>query len=137
MNTASEQLLSLCISGVGPQLSRNIIEYRNKKGHSVSRNDLEKCQPGFEKRPLSRLQASLRIRDGEHPLDESAVSRVRRASCRADSLHHVSEGSLQPAQRPFLQNLVTFFRSFLERNAPFLIPVFNNLLAFCGPTPET
>jgi uncharacterized protein len=71
VNTASEQLLTY-VSGVGPQLARNIIEYRNKKGAFLSRNDLKNVTR-FGEKAFEQAAGFLRIRDGENPLDKSAV----------------------------------------------------------------
>ena len=56
VNTASEQLLTY-VSGIGPQLAKNIIEYRNKKGAFRSRDELKKVTR-LGKKPLNRRPAS-------------------------------------------------------------------------------
>ena len=71
VNTASEQLLTY-VSGVGPQLARNIIEYRNKKGSFPSRYELKNV-PRFGEKAFEQAAGFLRIREGENPLDRSAV----------------------------------------------------------------
>ena len=71
VNTASEQLLSY-VSGLGPQLVKNVIAYRNENGPLSSRNGLKKIK---RMGPKSFEQAAgfLRIRGGKNPLDASAV----------------------------------------------------------------
>jgi uncharacterized protein len=71
VNTASEQLLSY-VSGLGPQLARNLTAYRNENGPLTSREDLKNVK---RMGPKSFEQAAgfLRIRKGENPLDASAV----------------------------------------------------------------
>jgi len=71
VNTASEQLLSY-VSGLGPQLAKNVIAYRNENGPLSSREGLKKIK---RMGPKSFEQAAgfLRIREGENPLDASAV----------------------------------------------------------------
>lgn len=71
VNTASEQLLSY-VSGLGPQLAKNVIAYRNENGPLSSRNGLKKIK---RMGPKSFEQAAgfLRIRGGKNPLDASAV----------------------------------------------------------------
>ncbi len=71
VNTASSQLLSY-VSGLGPQLARNIVTYRNENGPFRSRDDLRKVQ---RLGPKAYQQAAgfLRIRNGVNPLDASAV----------------------------------------------------------------
>jgi uncharacterized protein len=71
VNTASEQLLTY-VSGLGPQLAKNIIEHRNKKGAFSSREDLKKVTR-FGEKAFEQAAGFLRIRDGENPLDRSAV----------------------------------------------------------------
>ena len=71
VNTASEQLLTY-VSGVGPALARNIVEYRNKNGSFLSREDLRKVARLGDK-AFEQAAGFLRIRDGINPLDKSAV----------------------------------------------------------------
>jgi len=71
VNTASEQLLTY-VSGIGPQLAKNIIEHRNKKGAFRSRDELKTVTRLGEK-AFEQAAGFLRIRDGENPLDRSAV----------------------------------------------------------------
>ena len=54
VNTASKQLLTY-VSGLGPQLAKGIVEYRNEYGPFQSREMLKKV-PRLGPRPLSRLQ---------------------------------------------------------------------------------
>jgi uncharacterized protein len=42
VNTASQHLLTY-VSGLGPQLAQNIVEYRKENGAFPSREDLKKC----------------------------------------------------------------------------------------------
>ncbi len=71
VNTASEQLLTY-VSGLGPQLARNIIVFRNEKGPFSARGDLRKV-PRLGPKAFEQAGGFLRIRDGENPLDASAV----------------------------------------------------------------
>ncbi len=77
LNTASKQVLSY-ISGLGPQLAQNIIEYRNKNGAFKRRNELKKVTRLGEK-AFEQAAGFLRIRNAEHPLDSSAVHPERYA----------------------------------------------------------
>ncbi|UCG13477.1 MAG: RNA-binding transcriptional accessory protein [Deltaproteobacteria bacterium] len=70
-NTASEQLLTY-VSGLGPQLAKNIITHRNEHGPFLSREDLKKV-PRLGPKAFEQAAGFLRIRDGENPLDASAV----------------------------------------------------------------
>ncbi|GIV27666.1 MAG: RNA-binding transcriptional accessory protein [Bacteroidia bacterium] len=71
LNTASKQLLSY-VSGIGPSLAQNIVEYRKQNGPFRSRKDLLKV-PRFGEKAFQQSSGFLRIRDGMHPLDKSAV----------------------------------------------------------------
>ena len=71
VNTASEQLLTY-VSGLGPHLAKNIIDYRNEHGPLTSRDELKKV---LHLGPKAFEQAAgfLRIMNGKNPLDASAV----------------------------------------------------------------
>jgi uncharacterized protein len=71
LNTASMHLLTY-VSGLGPQLAKNIVDYRKEQGVFASREDLKKI---IRMGPKAFEQAAgfLRIRDGINPLDNSAV----------------------------------------------------------------
>jgi len=71
VNTTSKQLL-IYVSGLGPKLAQNIIEYRNEKGAFCSREKLKKV-PGIGRKAFEQAAGFLRIRDGENPLDATAV----------------------------------------------------------------
>ncbi len=71
VNTASRQLLTY-VSGLGPQLARAIVDYRDEHGPFASREDLKKV-PRLGPKAFEQAAGFLRIRDGENPLDASAV----------------------------------------------------------------
>ncbi|MDB6109413.1 MAG: RNA-binding transcriptional accessory protein, partial [Pedosphaera sp.] len=71
LNTASKQLLSY-VSGLGPTLAANIVTYRNENGPFKARAELLKV-PRLGAKAFEQAAGFLRIRDGEHPLDASAV----------------------------------------------------------------
>jgi uncharacterized protein len=71
LNTASKQILSY-VSGLGPQLAQNIIDYRTKNGPFIMRSDLKKVTRLGEK-AYEQAAAFLRIRNAKNPLDASAV----------------------------------------------------------------
>ncbi len=71
LNTASKQILAY-VSGLGPQLAQNIIEYRDSNGAFKNRESLKKV-PRLGDKAYEQAAAFLRIRDAENPLDLSAV----------------------------------------------------------------
>ena len=71
LNTASQQLLSY-VSGVGPALASNIIEYREEHGGFKSRKQLHEV-PRLGDKAFEQCAGFLRIHDGDNPLDQSAV----------------------------------------------------------------
>jgi uncharacterized protein len=71
LNTASGELLAY-VSGLGPRLAQAIVDYRNKYGPFASRESLKKV-PRLGPKAFEQAAGFLRIREGEHPLDASAV----------------------------------------------------------------
>lgn len=71
VNTASKELLSY-VSGLGPQLAKNIVEYRNQNGAFKTRSELMKVARLGEK-AFEQCAGFLRVRDSKNPLDASAV----------------------------------------------------------------
>ncbi|MFD2916805.1 Tex family protein [Psychroserpens luteus] len=71
INTASHSLLSY-VSGIGPKLAENIVNYRSEKGAFSSRKDIKKV-PRLGDKAFEQGAGFLRIKDGENPLDDSAV----------------------------------------------------------------
>ena len=71
LNTASKHLLSY-VSGLGPALAQNIVDYRAKNGAFSSRDELKKV-PRLGAKAFEQSAGFLRIRGAENPLDNSAV----------------------------------------------------------------
>jgi len=71
LNMASVPLLAR-VSGLGPTLAEAIVAYRNANGAFRSRMDLLKV-PRLGQRTFEQCAGFLRIRDGDEPLDASAV----------------------------------------------------------------
>ena len=71
LNTASKQILAY-VSGLGPQLAQNIVDYRNENGAFKRRDQLKKVARLGDK-AYEQAAGFLRIRDAENPLDTSAV----------------------------------------------------------------
>ena len=77
LNTASKHLLSY-VSGLGPSLAQNIVEYRKVNGPFKSRKDLKKV-PRLGEKAFEQAAGFLRIRGGSHPLDNTGVHPERYA----------------------------------------------------------
>jgi uncharacterized protein len=71
VNTASKHLLTY-VSGLGPQLAQNIVDYRTENGPFKTRKELLKVKRMGEK-AFEQSAGFLRIRNAENPLDSSAV----------------------------------------------------------------
>jgi uncharacterized protein len=71
VNRASVELLTY-VSGLGPQLANNIVAYREQNGPFTSRTQLKKV-PRLGPKAFEQAAGFLRIRDGQNPLDASAV----------------------------------------------------------------
>ena len=93
VNQASAQLLAR-VSGLGPQLAKNIVEYRASNGPFRSRAALKKV-PRLGPKAFEQCAGFLRITDAKNPLDRSAVhperygvvdAMAKRAGCSLEDL---------------------------------------------------
>ncbi|MCP4437946.1 MAG: RNA-binding transcriptional accessory protein [Aureispira sp.] len=71
LNTASSHLLTY-ISGLGPGLAKNIVEYRKENGGFKNRKELLKVKR-LGGKAYEQAAGFLRIRKGKNPLDNTAV----------------------------------------------------------------
>ena len=71
LNTASQHLL-MYVSGLGPTLAKNIVDYRRENGAFTSRAQLKKV-PRLGPSAFQQCAGFLRIPDAKNPLDNSAV----------------------------------------------------------------
>lgn len=71
LNTASKELLTF-VSGLSPAVANNIIAYRNEHGAFKNRKQLLKVAK-LGPKAYEQAAGFLRIRDGENPLDNTAV----------------------------------------------------------------
>lgn len=71
LNTASKHLLSY-VSGVGPAIAKNIVDYRTENGAFTSRKDLKKVKRLGDK-VFEQCAGFLRIPGAANPLDNTAV----------------------------------------------------------------
>ena len=77
LNTASEHLLQY-VSGLGPTLAKNIVDYRKEHGSFTDRSQLKKV-PRLGPVAFQQCAGFLRIPQGDNPLDNSAVHPERYA----------------------------------------------------------
>ncbi len=71
VNTASPALLTH-VAGVGPKLAEKIVAHRQEHGPFASRQALRQV-PGLGPRAFEQAAGFLRVRQGENPLDASAI----------------------------------------------------------------
>jgi uncharacterized protein len=71
LNTASKHLLS-SVSGLGPKLAQNIVDFRKENGQFASRKELKKV-PRMGDKAYEQCAGFLRIPNSKNPLDNSAV----------------------------------------------------------------
>lgn len=71
LNTASQHLLQY-VSGLGPALAKNIVDYRKENGAFTSRAQLKKV-PRLGPAAFEQCAGFLRIPGAKNPLDNSAV----------------------------------------------------------------
>ena len=77
LNTASKHLLTY-VSGLGPTLAQNIVDFRKEHGAFSSRAEIQKVKRLGDK-AFEQCAGFLRIPDATHPLDNSAVHPERYA----------------------------------------------------------
>ncbi|NEO38015.1 MAG: RNA-binding transcriptional accessory protein [Moorea sp. SIOASIH] len=71
LNTASAQLLTF-VSGITPTIANNIVTYRNQQGAFRNRREILKV-PKLGPKAFEQSAGFLRIRNGDNPLDNTAV----------------------------------------------------------------
>lgn len=71
VNLASKELLTY-VSGLGPVLAQNIVDFRSENGPFTSRAQLKKV-PRLGEKAFEQAAGFLRISKAKHPLDASAV----------------------------------------------------------------
>ena len=100
VNTASPYLLTY-ISGLGPALAQNIVQYRAANGAFPNRKALMKV-PKMGAKTFEQAAGFLRVSDGDNPLDNSAVHperyqlierMARDLQCKVEDLMH--DGALR------------------------------------------
>ncbi len=132
LNTASPALLSF-ISGIGPGLAEKIVYYRDKKGNF---NDREKLLdvPGMGEKTYQQAAGFLRIREGDNPLDATAIhpesypaarAVIDQAGIELNENRQLKESNLvQLSQKKSSEDLA----SSLRIGVPTLVDIFKQLL---------
>ena len=77
LNTASKHLLTY-VSGLGPVLAKNIVDFRTENGAFTKRSELKKV-PRLGDKAFEQCAGFLRIREAKNPLDNTAVHPERYA----------------------------------------------------------
>ncbi len=125
LNLASKELLSF-VAGVSPSVAKNIVSFRNEHGAFRSRKELLEI-PKYGPKAFEQSAGFLRIRDGENPLDNTAVhpesyfivekmaqdmeiplSEIAKASekfCAIDPKQYITESIGEPTLRDILNEL--------------------------------
>ena len=106
VNTASPALLAH-VAGIGPKLASRIVEYRDNNGAFSKRQELLKV-PGLGPKAFEQAAGFLRIRDGDNPLDASAIHPesytiaeriLDRAGLGKNSSPEIQQGALERLKR--------------------------------------
>jgi protein Tex len=71
LNTASKHLLSY-VSGLGPSLAQNVVDFRAQNGNFLNRSQLKKV-PRLGEKAFEQCAGFLRIKNAKNPLDSTAV----------------------------------------------------------------
>lgn len=71
VNTASPALLTY-VAGIGPKLAQKVVAFRDEQGSFHSREQLRNV-PGMGPKAFEQSAGFLRVREGENPLDSSAI----------------------------------------------------------------
>jgi protein Tex len=71
LNTASPALLTH-VAGIGPKLAERIVAYRDENGRFINRAQLREVS-GLGPKAFEQAAGFLRVRDGDNPLDASAI----------------------------------------------------------------
>lgn len=131
LNTASPALLSF-ISGIGPGLAQRIVAFRNQQGPFQSRDQLLDVN-GMGEKTFEQAAGFLRIREGENPLDGTAIHPesypaarqiVRQAGLSLDADQEQRERALVNLSR---QKSAENLAAALQVGVPTLVDIFKQL----------
>ena len=132
VNTASQALLTH-VAGIGPKLAENIVAFRNERGRFLNRKALRDV-PGLGPKAFEQAAGFMRIRDGDNPLDASAIhpesygiaqAVLDRAGLTADSSPAGREPALSRWQQPAA---IQALAAELDAGAPTLADILEQLI---------
>ncbi|MEM7538018.1 MAG: Tex family protein, partial [Chloroflexota bacterium] len=132
VNTASPALLTH-VAGIGPKLAERIVDYRNEHGGFTARKTLKKVS-GLGPKAFEQSAGFLRIRDGDDPLDASAIHPesytvakkvLKLAKLKADAPLGVRETKLNTLKS---QHSMQQLAQELGTGEPTLVDIFEQLL---------
>ncbi|MCB8983870.1 MAG: RNA-binding transcriptional accessory protein [Ardenticatenaceae bacterium] len=132
LNTASPALLTY-VSGIGPKLAEKIVAYRDKNGRFPNRQALLKVN-GLGSKAFEQSAGFLRIREGDEPLDASAIHPESYGVATAVLQRAGLKPTSQPADREIpLQQLrqrqpLDDLAADLQTGVPTLLDIFEQLV---------
>jgi uncharacterized protein len=130
VNTASPALLAH-VSGIGPKLADRIVAHRDANGPFRSRAALKKVS-GLGPKTFEQAAGFLRIRDGDDPLDASAIHPESYAIAQAVMEHAGLAMKTKSAQREVallqLQERLSALADELETGIPTLTDILEQLI---------
>lgn len=130
VNTASSALLTH-VAGIGPKLAERIVTHRDENGAFRSRHDLMRVA-GLGKKSFEQAAGFLRVRDGNNPLDASAIhpesySIAEQVLARAGLDFSVPPAEREGALQPLKQNIDALAAE-LGTGVPTLQDIFEQLI---------
>lgn len=132
VNTASPALLER-VSGIGPKLAERIVAYRDEHGPYPSRQTLRRVS-GLGPKAFEQSAGFLRIRDGDEPLDSSAIhpesyDAARAVLQRAGLSAHTSPAEREEPLNALRQQLsLSQLAAELDIGQPTLLDIFEQLV---------
>lgn len=127
LNTASSELLTH-ISGLSRTVARNMIEFRENKGRFSSRNEIKDITGVGEFR-FQQAAGFLRIPDGEHPFDNTAIHpESYEAAEKLCNLFGIDAENLSAQQKKIESTFLTMDRESVARKVGVGIPTLDLII---------
>jgi protein Tex len=131
LNTASPTLLSY-ISGIGPGLAKNIVEYREKNGKFKDRGELLKVKK-LGTKAFEQSAGFLRVTDGKNILDNTAVhpesypAALKLLSLTGHSIDDVKDGKLAGLGSEFQKGRIASLAEMIGVGIPTMLDITDEL----------